>query len=114
MISKENIAQEFIEVIERVYPKTGELLQRCYIKAIDFYPKRLKRHFYYIAVYCPEYLIPELQGEKDCLKDIAENMGLIEVSLINATRLVRDPMSKLRQVDPRFWLELQWIATQAP
>ncbi|NEP44342.1 MAG: hypothetical protein F6K35_36015 [Okeania sp. SIO2H7] len=30
---------------------------------------------------------------------------------INASRLIRDPMSRLKQDNPRLWLELYWIAS---
>ncbi|NET53067.1 MAG: hypothetical protein F6K09_31695 [Merismopedia sp. SIO2A8] len=53
-----------------------------------------------------------MEDHKSAYREIAQNMGLSEVVCMNATRLVRDPMSKLRQEDQRLWLELQWIVSQ--
>ena len=112
MISQEKLAQEFTQVVERVYPRTGRLLQRCYVKVVEFYLRRLRKRFYYITVYCPESLCPTLQVHRHVLKEIAENMGLIDVVFVNATRLLHDPMSKIKTEDPRFWLELHWLTSQ--
>lgn len=111
MISEEKIAKEFTQVVGRVYPKAGRLLNRCFVKVVEFYFKRLHKHFYYITVYAPDYLMPALQAQKDALREVAENMGLLDVVFINATKLLRDPMSKTKQEDFRLWLELHWIAT---
>ncbi|MHC5934704.1 hypothetical protein [Nostoc sp.] len=46
------------------------------------------------------------------LREVAEYAGLIEVICLNATHLLRDPISKVKQTDPRLWLELQWLAIQ--
>jgi hypothetical protein len=40
-------------------------------------------------------------------------MGLAEVVFLNANRLVKDPLSKIKEQDFRFWLELCWIAKEA-
>jgi hypothetical protein len=112
MISQEKLAQEFTQVVERVYPRTGRLLQRCYVKVVEFYLRRLRKRFYYITIYCPESLCATLQVHRHVLKEIAENMGLIDVVFVNATRLLHDPMSKIKEEDPRFWLELHWLSSQ--
>jgi hypothetical protein len=55
-------------------------------------------------------MIPYIQAKKEILRELAENMGLIQVVCLNAKRLLRDPMSKLKQSEPRLWLELQLVA----
>lgn len=110
MISKEYLAHEFAKVVDRIYPKLGKLLQSCYIKVVEFSVKRLDKRFYYITIYCPDNLISELQSEKSLLKDVAENMGLVDVTCLNATKLLRDPLSHLKQDSPHLWMELYWIA----
>ena len=112
MISEEQLAQEFTRVVARVYPNTGQLLQSCYVKVLDFHIRRLRKRFYYIAIYCPDRLIPEVQAQRNLLKEIAENMDLLDVVCINATKLIRDPLSNLPIESPRFWLELNWIASE--
>jgi hypothetical protein len=112
MISQEQLAQEFLQVVDRVYPKVGRLLHRCYVKVVDFYIRRLGKRFYYIIVYGPDYLIPALELQQEILKDIAEHMAMIDVVFISVSKAMRAPMSKLKQEDFRFWLELNWVASQ--
>jgi len=112
MLLEKELAQEFTRIVDQYYPQAGEVLHHCYVKVIDSDLKRLGKRFYYLAIYCPNEIFTKVQEHKDVYKEIAENMGLVEVVYINATRLLRDPKSKLKQENPRFWLELHWIATQ--
>ena len=112
MITEEHLAKEFTTVVDLFYPKAGELLHRCYVKVINSYWGRPPRRLQHIGIYCPKEILVSLAAQKDVLREIAHNMGLAEVVCLNATRLVRDPMSNLKQANPRFWLELLWIATQ--
>ncbi|WP_198525093.1 hypothetical protein [Kamptonema formosum] len=112
MFRDEHLATEFARVVDNFYPKTGEMLHRCYLKVIECQIERLRKRFYYLGIYCPEEVMADIQTQKDVLKEVAENMGLVEVVFLNATRLLRDPKSKLKEQNPRFWLELYWIATQ--
>ncbi|MBE9229698.1 hypothetical protein IQ264_30305 [Phormidium sp. LEGE 05292] len=111
MISEEYLGNEFAKIVDRIHPRLGKLLQSCYVKVVEFSVKRLRKRFYYITIYCPDNLISELQCEKSLLKDIAENMGLVDVICLNASKLLRDPLSQLKQENPRLWMELYWIAT---
>jgi len=112
MISEENLVKEFTTVVDRSYPKIGELLHHCYIKIINSYWGRPPRHLQYIGVYCSEEMFACVQVQKGALRKLARNMGLAELVCLNATRLLHDPMSKLKEVEPRLWLELHWIATE--
>jgi hypothetical protein len=56
-------------------------------------------------------MMPYVQAQKEILREIADNMGLVQVVCINAKPILRDPMSKLKKTNPRLWLELQWVAT---
>ncbi|PPS44878.1 hypothetical protein [Chroococcidiopsis sp. TS-821] len=114
MISDEYLAREFTTVVSRVYPKTGELLRHCYVKVINSYWGKPPRRLQYVGIYCSERMIKAVQTQKDVLTEVAKDMGLVEVVCLNATRLLRDPMSKLKRTAPRFWLELYWVATQDP
>lgn len=111
MILEKHLAPEFIRVVDRLNPQVGELLRRTHVKVIDSYSEQFRKSFYHIAIYCPDAIVARVLEKKHVLKDIAENMGLVEVVCLNATRLLRDPMSRLKQEDPRLWLELHWIAT---
>ncbi len=109
MITEEHIAKEFTTVVEHVYPKAGQLLRHCYVKVINSYWGRPPKRLQYIGIYCSNEIVASVLEQRDVLREVAENMGLVEVVCMNATRLVRDPMSKLKHTDPRFWLELHWI-----
>lgn len=112
MIKEEDLAQEFTTVVNHFYPKAGAVLHHCHVKVIESYVARLRKRLYYIGIYCPEGILTEVQAQKDVLKEVAENMGLVEVVCLNATRLLRDPMSNLQETKPRLWLELQWLVSQ--
>jgi len=110
MISEDLLAHEFTRVIQEYYPEVGKLLHRCYVRVITTYWGKPPQRLRYIGIYCPQELIISVNTNKDILQEVADNMGLEQVVCINARRLLQDPKSKLKQVDPRFWLELQWIA----
>ncbi|BAY13769.1 hypothetical protein NIES2098_69660 [Calothrix sp. NIES-2098] len=110
MIAEDILAKEFTRVVNHYYPSVGELLENCYVKVITCFWGRPARRLQYIGIYCSEEMIPHVQAHKDVLREIADNMGLIQVVCMNAGRLLRDPMSKLKQNNPRLWLELHWVA----
>lgn len=112
MLNREEITEEFVTLVSTYYPRIRRIIDQCYVKLLECTIERSGKHFYYIGIYYPEGLIDTLRLEQDALKEIAENMGLIEVVYINATRLVRDPLSKIKKENPRLWLELYWVATQ--
>lgn len=109
-ISQERIAEEFIKIVHDYYPRAGKVVDFCYVKVIESYIRRLNKNLYHVGIYYPERMGVAVERHKDAFRDIAENMGLMDVVCINATRLIRDPMSKVKREDPRFWLELYWIA----
>ena len=112
MITEEELAKEFRDLVNRYYPKTGQILQRCCVKVITTHWGRPLRRVQYVGIYCPEEVIDLVSIELDALRDIAENMGLEQVICRNANRLLRDPLSKIKQTEPRFWLELHWTISR--
>jgi hypothetical protein len=110
-IKPEYLAQEYITLVNNYHPTAGELLDYCYVKILECYLERMEKRFYYIGVYYPDAISTEIKKQQDDLREVAENMGLIAVVCINATRLVRDPVAKLKEENPRLWLELHWVAT---
>lgn len=112
MLSRNYLTQEFIHLIQKFYPHAGIILSYCYVKILECYIERSKKQFYYLGIYYPEELEFEIKEYHNAFKDIAENIGLAEVVCISATRIVQDPASRLKQENPRLWLELHWIVTQ--
>ncbi|MDJ0800449.1 MAG: hypothetical protein QNJ51_27185 [Calothrix sp. MO_167.B12] len=110
MLTEDILAREFTRIVSQYYPQVGELLKSCHVKIIRGQWGRPAKHFQYVGIYCSEEMMIYLQAHHNLLRDIAENMGLVQVVFLNATRLLRDPMSKLKQSDPRLWLELHLLA----
>jgi hypothetical protein len=102
-------------LVERSHPRVGDLLRHCHIKLVTAHWGRPPRRLDYIAIYCPDTLMNDISAHKEAFRSISRYMGLAEPVCMNATRLLRDPMSKLKQVAPRFWLELhRLLPTKAP
>jgi hypothetical protein len=80
------------------------------VKVITSFWGRPAKRFQYIGIYCSDDIMPLVQSQKEILREVADNMGLIQVVCLNAKRLLRDPLSKLRQSEPRLWLELHLVA----
>ncbi|MBD2773898.1 hypothetical protein [Iningainema tapete] len=111
MISEDILAKEFLRVVNHYYPKVGKLLDGCYVKVITSYWGRPRKRLQYVGIYCSKEIMPYVQAQKYVLREVAENMGLVQVVFLNATRLLRDPMSKLKSADPRMWLDLHLLTT---
>lgn len=110
MIDRDKLSREYVKVARDYYPIAAKILEHCYVKVLECHIERLGKHFYYIGIYYPEILNQEIQAARDIFKEIAENMGFVESVYINATRLIYDPMSKLKKENPKLWLELYWVA----
>ena len=110
MISREKLAQEYINVVNQYYPIAGELLRQCLVKILKNNPVKSNKLYYYLAIYYPDRIGAQLLEKQDIFRDAAENMGLVEVIYRNANYLVANPHSIIKQKDYRFWLDLCWIA----
>ncbi|WP_231866951.1 MULTISPECIES: hypothetical protein [unclassified Anabaena] len=109
MIAEDILAKEFTRVVNQYYPKVGELLDGCHVKVITCFWGRPVRRLQYIGIYCSDEMLPHVQAHKEILRELAENMGLVQVVCMNAKRLLRDPLSKLKDNDPRLWLDLHMV-----
>ena len=112
MLTEEVLVQKFTTVAEGRCPKLGELLQYCHVELVNSYwgkPPKLSQHF---AVYSPNLLFASVKVYKDILRGVAKDLGILEVVCMNATRIIRDPASTLKQKDPILWMELQWVAAR--
>lgn len=109
MLTEAQLVQEFTTLLQRTYPQTRELLRYCYIKLVTAHwgqpPKRLN----YMAIYCPDTFMAAITTNKPAFRHISSYMGLADPVCINATRLLRDPKSNLKESAPSFWLELHWL-----
>ena len=113
MIGREQLAQEYISIVKNYYPVAGQLIDYCLLKILNLNAEGIYKNLYYLGVYYPERIGDRLLKQQDVFKEAAENMGLVEVVFVNANHLARDPFSKIKQQDLRFWLELCWIANEA-
>lgn len=111
MLTEEILVQKFTAVLNERCPELGGLLQYCHVELVNSYwgkPPKLYQHF---VVYSPDQLFPSVNAYKDIFKGVANDLGISEAICMNATRIIRDPASRLKQKDPFLWLELQWVAT---
>lgn len=109
MLSEPLLVQEFTNLVRRTYPQHAKLLRHCYIKLVTVHWGQPPSRLDYLAIYCPGTMINSISEQQSAWSHISHYMGLAEPSCINATRLLRDPKSKLKQEAPRFWLELHWL-----
>jgi hypothetical protein len=109
MLTETRLVQEFTTLVKRTHPQIGDGLRHCLIKLVTAHwghpPKRLD----YFVIYCPGTLIESVSAHQEAFRNISQYMGLAGLICVNGTRLLRDPMSKLKQSAPRFWLELHWL-----
>jgi hypothetical protein len=110
---EQEIVKEFTTIINHSFPQVGELLNHCHVKLIQSFWGQHSVHFLpYIAIYCPKNMIAAVKAQISVFREVAFFVGLTEVVCLNATCLLHDPQSKLKQENPHLWLELQWIVTQ--
>lgn len=110
MIAEDILAQEFTRIVDHYYPDLGEILESCHVKVITSCWGRPPRRFQYVGIYCSDEIMPLVQANKEIFREVADNMGLIQVVCLNANKLLRDPLSKLKQSEPRLWLDLHLIS----
>ena len=110
MLTEEVLVKKFITVAQGRCFKLGELLQYCHVELVNSYwgyPPKLIQHF---VVFYPNMLFASVNAYKDIFRSVAQDLGLSDAVCINATRIIRDPASKLKEKNPTLWLELQWVA----
>ncbi|MDJ0510140.1 MAG: hypothetical protein QNJ64_12930 [Crocosphaera sp.] len=111
MIS-EKLVQEYRTIVNDNYPYINSLLNDCYLKIIDGCLNRMSPPYYYLGIYYAGRNNKEITLYQHELKKIANNFGMIDIVFINAKRIIRDPLSSLKQQNPRLWLELYWISSK--
>lgn len=110
---EKELIEEFTTIINHSFPQVGELVKCCHVKLIQSFWGRQSLHFLpYIAIYCPNSMMTAVKGQIAVFREVAKYVGVVEVVCLNATYLLHDPMSKIKQDNPRLWLELYWIVTQ--
>ncbi len=112
MLTEEILVQKFTTVLKSRCLELGRLLQYCHVELVNSYwgkPPTLSQHF---VIYSPNLLFASVNAYKDILRGVAKDLGISEAVGMNATRIIRDPASTLKQKDFVLWLELQWVAAQ--
>ncbi|MER3493258.1 MAG: hypothetical protein C4323_13550 [Mastigocladus sp. ERB_26_2] len=110
MLTEEVLVQKFITVAKERCSKLGDLLQHCHVELVNSYwgcQSKLIQHF---VVYAPNLLFISVKSYKDILRGTAKDLGISDAVCMNATRIIRDPASTLKEKNPILWLELQWVA----
>ncbi len=110
MISREQLAQEYINIINQYYPLAGKLLRHCLVKVLKLNSTYNQTYYYNLGIYYPDRIGKRLLEQQGVFRDAAENIGLQEVIFFNANSLINNSQSMIKQQDFRFWLDLCWIA----
>ncbi|WP_267383995.1 hypothetical protein [Cyanobacterium sp. uoEpiScrs1] len=108
---RDKLLEEYVCLVNKYYPHISYLLSSCYLTVVDSWAERQDKFYHYLAIYYSARTGKNILLYQKELKELAENLGLIEVVCLNATRIVKDPLSNLKKKNPRLWLELYWIAT---
>ncbi|MGK7955314.1 MAG: hypothetical protein AB4063_08640 [Crocosphaera sp.] len=109
---REKLVREYRQLVNASYPYINSLLNNCYIYIIDGCLNPVSPPYYYLGVYYAGRQDKEIILYQNELKKIAKTFGMIDVVLINAKRIIRDPVSTLKKENPRLWLELYWICSK--
>jgi hypothetical protein len=112
MITEAELTEAFRKAINHRHGQLARVLEQAYLKVITQDWGFPSRRLQYLGIYGSEGLIESLMIYKKILRKVANDMGLAEVVLINAKPLLRDPKSQLKWIDPKLWLELQWMSQQ--
>jgi hypothetical protein len=110
MLTEEVLVQKFITVVEERCDKLGELIEYCHVELVNSYwgfPPKLIQHF---VIYYPNLLCTSVNAYKNIFRSVAIDLGISDAVCINATHILRDPASTLKQKNPMLWLELHWVA----
>jgi hypothetical protein len=112
MLAENGLTEQYITNVNHLCSKLGKLLQFCHVRIICTGWGDPSRQLQYIGIYCPNMLLAAMKVHQEKLRTVARQMEFVDAVCLNATSLLRDPMSKLKQTDSQFWLELQWIEAQ--
>lgn len=111
MLTEEILVEKFTTVFKERRPELAGLLGCCHVELVNAYWGKPAKLTQYFVVYSPTYLFASVNAYKDILRDIAKDLGISEAICMNATRIISDRASTLKQKNPILWLELQWVAT---
>ncbi len=109
---REKLVQEYRNLVNHNYPYIYSLLNDCYLKIIDGCLNGISPPYYYLGIYYAGRNNKEIILYQNELRELAKNLGMVDVVFINAKRIIRDPLCSLKTQNPRLWLELYWISSQ--
>lgn len=112
MLTEEILVQKFTTVNKERCPELGNLLQHCHVELVNFYWGSQPKLFQHFVIYSPTQLFNSVNAYKGIFREVAQNLGISEAICMNATRIIRDPGSTLKQTNPVLWLELQLVVAQ--
>ncbi|MDJ0658353.1 MAG: hypothetical protein QNJ42_02570 [Crocosphaera sp.] len=112
MVIREKLVQEYRNLVNSCHPYINSLLNNCYIKIIDGCLNPVSPPYYYLGIYYAGRQGKEITLYLNELRKIAKTFGMVDVVFINAKRIIRDPLSRLKKENPRLWLELYWICSK--
>ena len=70
MLSREQLAQEYINIINQYYPMAGRLLSHCLVKIIKLNSTYNRTYYYNLGIYYPDRIGRHLLEQQDVFRDI--------------------------------------------
>ncbi|KYC41835.1 hypothetical protein WA1_17585 [Scytonema hofmannii PCC 7110] len=111
---EQELIEEFTTIVNQSFPEVGRLLKYCSVQLVQSFREQSHVHFVpYIVIYCPNHVFLSVRAQISVFRQVVKYIGLAEVICLNASRLLQDPKSRLKQDNPQLWLELQWIIAES-
>ncbi|MBD2593561.1 hypothetical protein H6G74_04355 [Nostoc spongiaeforme FACHB-130] len=112
MLTEETLVEKFTTVVKERRPELNTLLKYCHVELVNSYWGKPEKLLQYFVIYAPHQLLASVSAYKETFRSVAEDLGIANAICMNATRIIRDRCSKLKQKDPILWLELQLLVSQ--
>ncbi|WP_414756022.1 hypothetical protein [Anabaena sp. CCY 9910] len=112
MLTEEALVQKFTTVVNDRCPELNTLLKYCHVELVNSYWGKPEQLLQYFVIYAPHQLLASISAYKETFRSVAEDLGIANAICMDATRIIRDRCSTLKQKDPILWLELQLLVSQ--
>ncbi|WP_199336336.1 hypothetical protein [Nostoc sp. FACHB-110] len=112
MLTEETLVEKFTTVVKERCPELNALLPYCHVELVYSYWGRPQKLLQYFVIFAPHQVFASVNGFTGSFRSVAQDMGIANALCMNATRIIRDRCSTLKQKDPVLWLELQLLVSQ--
>ncbi|ABA23650.1 conserved hypothetical protein [Trichormus variabilis ATCC 29413] len=112
MLTEETLVEKFTTVVKERCPELSAFLPYCHVELVNSYWGKPQKLLQYFVIFAPHQVFATVTGFAETFRSVAEDMGIANAICMDATRIIRDRCSTLKQKDPILWLELQFLVSQ--